>query len=159
MFFCYIKTVDDPFTFIVDHCSLYDYKPLDVFIKANECADAIRILTEFKTKLENTLLYLLPALKGIPNFQPSGNRWKLIIECKGRDVELSDKNLIQDLECKMFELPETFVRFVTAKPSSVNVIFEISMEVKQHILHYKIQYSYTIILLIWLWMMNSNWVC
>lgn len=140
------KEVSDVFLFISQHCNIYDYEVLEIFVMSTECEDAVKVLTDFTQYLENSLLMNLNLLsdedlrnKLTPH--PCGNRRKLTIECRGRSIRLEDKRLIQGIICEEFTLSEGSIQFVTAKGGSVYLIFEISLKVKEHLLQCKITAS------------------
>ena len=135
------KTVSEVFMFISQKCSMYDYEVLEIFIKSTDCEGAIKILEDFTTELKISLLNHL----NLPSDDlcsvltlPSGKRRKLTIECRGNDLKFENKNLIQNIIRKRFGLPPASMQFVIAKQGSVNLIFEISLIVKGHLLLHRI---------------------
>ena len=140
------KTVFAVFLFIAEHCDIYKYEVLEIFIMSTECEAAVKVLKEFMDYLENSLLMKLNLLcdddlRCKPLLQPYGNTRKLTIECKGRSISFKDKKLIQNIICDKFDLPEDSIQFVTLREGSVYLIFEISLKVKEHLLQYKITAS------------------
>ena len=135
------KTVSEVFLFISQKCSMYDYEVLEIFIKSTDCEGAIKIVKDFTTELNTSLLNHLNLpfddLCSVLTL-PSGKRRKLTIECRGCDLKYENKNLIQNIIRKKFGLPPASMQFIIAKEGSVNLIFEISVIVKAHLLQHKI---------------------
>lgn len=135
------KTVSEVFLFISQKCSMYDYEVLEIFIKSSDCEAAIEIIEDFTTELKVSLLNHLNLpfddLCSVLTL-PSGKRRKLTIECRGSDLKYENKNLIQNIIHEKFGLPPASMQFIIAKEGSVNLIFEISVIVKAHLLQHKI---------------------
>ena len=140
-------TVSEVFSFISQKCSMYDYDVLKIYINSTDCEEAVQIVEDFTKELESSLLKDLNLLSDDDlSFKfkysiyvlPSGKRRKLNIECSGKSLTCQDKNLIQNIICEKFELPETSMQFVTASAGSVHLIYEISVKVKEHLLQYRI---------------------
>ena len=135
------KTVREVFTYISENCTLYDYKVLKVYINSTDCEEAVKLLNDFTTELQNSLLKQLNLLSDNLSFNssvlPSGNQ-KLTIECRCIDLKCEDMKLIKKLVCKKFNLSETSIQFVGVREGSVLLVFGISVEVKQHLLQHKI---------------------
>ena len=135
------KTVSEVFLFISQKCSMYDYEVLNIFIKSTDCEEAIQIVESFTAELEDYLLrHLNLASCDLWDTYtlPSGKRRKLTIEYRGSNLKYENKNLIRSVICEKFGLPEASVQFVAAIKGSVNSIFEISVEVKEHLLQHRI---------------------
>ena len=138
-------TVSEVFFFISQKCSMYDYDVLKIYINSTDCEEAIQIVEDFTKELENSLLKDLNLLSdGDLSFKysiyvlPSGKWRKLTIECIGKSLTCQDKNLIQNIICEKFELPEASMQFIAVTPGSVHLIYEISVKVKEHLLQYRI---------------------
>ena len=135
------KTVSEVFLFISQKCSMYDYEVLKIFIKSTDCKEAIQMVESFTTELKESLLKHLNLascdLWDAYNL-PSGKRWKLTIEYRGSNLKCENKNLFQNIICEKFGLPAASVQFVAAIKGSVNLIFEISVIVKEHLLQHRI---------------------
>ena len=135
------KTVFEVFLFISQNCSMYDYEVLKIFIKSTDCEEAIHMVESFTAELKDSLLRQLNLascdLWDAPTL-PSGKRRKLTIEYRGSNLKYENKHLIQNIICEKFELPAASVQFVAAKKGSVNLIFEISVIVKEYLLQYRI---------------------
>ena len=138
-------TVSEVFLFISQKCSMYDYDVLRICINSTDCEEAIQIVENFTKELENSLLKDLNLLsdndlsfKYSSYVFPSGKRRKLTIECSGKSLTCQDKNLIQNIICEKFELPEASMQFITVTTGSVYLIYEISVKVKEHLLQYRI---------------------
>ena len=135
-------TVSEVFLFISQHCSMYDYEVLKVYINSTECKDAIKLLEDFTTQLQNSLLKHLNLLSDNLSFEssilPNGKERKLTIECRGKSLKCEDKDLIQNIVCEKFDLPEASLQFVSVMLGSVHLIYEISEKVKEHLLQHKV---------------------
>ena len=135
------KTVFEVFLFISQNCSMYDYEVLKIFIKSTDCEEAIQMVESFTAELKDSLLQHLNLascdLWDTPTL-PSAKRRKLTIEYRGSNLKDENKHLIQNIICEKFGLPAASVKFVAARKGSVNLIFEISVVVKEHLLQYRI---------------------
>ena len=138
-------TVSEVFLFISQKCSMYDYDVLKIYINSTDCEEAIEIVENFTKELQNSLLKDLNLLSDDDlSFKysiyvlPSGKRRKLTIECSGKSLTCQDKNLIQNVICEKFELPEASLQFITVTAGSIHLIYEISVKVKEHFLLYRI---------------------
>ena len=135
------KTVSEVFLFISQNCSMYDYEVLKIFIKSTDCEEAIQMVEFFTTELKNHLLNHLNLascdLWNAPTL-PSGKRRKLTIEYRGSILKHENKDLIQNIIYEKFGLPAASMQFVSAIKGSVNLIFEISVIVKEHLLQHRI---------------------
>ena len=138
------KTVSDVFLVISEHCNMYDYDVLEILIKSTGCKQAIKVLTDFTNKLNNSLLMDLSLLSDDnlrckSNFQPTSSIQKLTIEYRGRDLKPQDVKFVKEILCNVFDhLCEDSIQFIAAKVGSVKLIFEISLKVKEYLLSYKI---------------------
>lgn len=138
-------TVFEVFLFISQKCSMYDYEVLKIYVNSTDCEEAIQILEDFTTELENSLLKYLNLLSDDDlNYKssifclPSGKKRKLTIECIGTNLKCEDKNLIQNIIYEKFGLPPASLQFIAVTDGSVNLIFEMSLIVKEHLLCHKI---------------------
>ena len=134
-------TVSEVFLYISQNCSMYDYDVLKIYINSTDCEEAIQMVENFTKELENSLLKDLNLLSDdglIRHVWPSGNRRKLTIECSGKSLTYQDKNLIQNVICEKFELPEASMQFVAVTAGSVYLVYEISVKVKEHMLQNRI---------------------
>ena len=138
-------TVSEIFLFISQKCSMYDYEVLKIYINSTDCEEASQMVENFTKELEKSLLKDLNLLsdddlssKFSTYVLPSCKRRKLTVECSGRSLTCQDKNLIQNIICEIFELPEASIQFVTVTRGSIHLIFEISVKVKEHLFQYRI---------------------
>lgn len=135
------KTVSEVFLFISQKCSMYDYEVLKIFIKSTDCKEAIQMVERFTAELKDSLLRHLNLascdLWNAPTL-PFDKRRKLTIEYRGSYLKYENKHLIQNIICEKFELPPASVQFIAARKGSVNLVFEISVIVKAHLLQYRI---------------------
>lgn len=133
--------VSEVFKFISQNCSMYDYGVLKIFIKSTKCKEAIQVVESFTTELKDSLLKHLNLascdLWDAPTLS-SAKRQKLTIECRVSNLKYENMHLIKNIVCEKFQLPEGSVQFVAARIGSVNLIFEISVVVKAHLLQYRI---------------------
>ena len=134
------RTVSAVFSAISGHCTMYDYDTIEILIMSTKCKEAKKVITTFTNEFKKSCFSLLSDddLRRKSDFQPTGSIQKLTIEYRGRDLEVKDIKIFKKVLGDHFDLHENCIQFIAAKVGSVQLIFEISLKVKEYLLHYKI---------------------
>ena len=137
--------IEEVFEVLSNKCSLYDYELLRLFVKTTQCEEAAKILRDFSTELEQTLLKKLNLMCEYATFKsrnlPFDENRKLTIKCENKymNITIEDERLIRNKLCALFKLPSHRLLLVDVTKGCIALIYEISQEVKEHLLQCKIQ--------------------
>lgn len=133
--------------FLSEKCSLYDHTLVRTLVKAMNCEEAEKVLRNFTSEIDNSLLKELNLLDQYANFidrnLPYNENRKLTIKCENKDlnITLNDERLIRCKLCDMFKLPEHGFLLADVTKGCIALIYEISQKVKDHMLHCTITYE------------------
>ena len=141
------KFIDRMFEILSDKCSLYDYESLRIFVEVSECEEAKGLMTDFTGLVKDSLLKELNLLSEHVDFKasqlPFDKNRKLEIKCENKDLHITteDEKLIRIMLCELFKLPYLSVLLVDITQGCIALIYEISQEVKEHLLQYNITWQ------------------
>ena len=134
------KSIKEMFEFLSKKCSLYDYQLLRLFVGVSKCKNAKKLMTVFNEKVNESLLQKLNLLNEYDNFKtrnlPFDKNRKLTVKCENKDLHITieDEKLIRRKLCDLFNLPHFSVLLVDITEGCIALIYEISLEVKKHLL-------------------------
>ena len=140
--FCKIKTKNQLFHHVSQYCKgIYDYHVLDALVQASECPEAIKELTDFTKLLQNSILteiHLMSEhgeLLHPDDFLPG--TYKFIIEYVGQKFTIETKEMVQGIVQQSVRLTKGTLIFKGIDVGSILLVYQISENVKNYLLHYK----------------------
>ena len=134
------RSIEDMFKFLSEKCSLYDYELLTLFVGVSKCNEADKLMGDFNEEIKESLLKKLNLLDIYDDHRrrdlPYDENRKLTVKCENKDLHITaeDETLICNMLCKLFRLPHFSVLLVDITKGCIALIYEISQEVKEHLL-------------------------
>ena len=130
--------IDDIFSHIGTHCSIYNYDLLIAFLNSIECKEALEILHHFDKEVQNSVLKELDLLSEVGEPQdPMPGIHTLEIKYIGDKCTLKEEKFIRNVICECFHLKLWSVTLLCVQDGCIALVYQISTNVKSHILQYK----------------------
>ena len=140
--FSTIRTEIQLFHHVSHYCkSIYDYRVLDVLVRASGCPEAIKELTDFTESLRNSVLTEINLMSEHgellhpDDFMPG--TYKFIIEYVGGKCKIETKEMVQGIVEQSVHLKKGVLIFKGVDVGSILFIYQISEAVKNYLLQYK----------------------
>ena len=140
--FSAIRTEIQLFHHVSHYCkSIYDYRVLDVLVRASGCPEAIKELTDFTESLHNSVLTEIDLMSEHgellhpDDFMPG--TYKFIIEYVGGKCKIETKEMVQGIVEQCVRLKKGVLIFKGVDVGSILFIYQISEAVKNYLLQYK----------------------
>ena len=140
--FSTIRTEIQLFHHVSKYCKgIYDYRVLDVLVKASGCPEAIKELTDFTELLKNSILAEIDLMSEHgellhpDDFFPG--TYKFIIEYVGGKCTIETKEMVQGIVEQSVRLRKGALIFKGIDLGSILFIYQISETVKNYLLQYK----------------------
>ena len=140
--FSTIRTEIQLFHHVSHYCkSIYDYRVLDVLVRASGCPEAIKELTDFTESLRNSVLTEIDLMSEHgellhpDDFMPG--TYKFIIEYVGGKCKIETKEMVQGIVEQCVRLKKGVLIFKGVDVGSILFIYQISEAVKNYLLQYK----------------------
>ena len=140
--FSTIRTEIQLFHHVSHYCkSIYDYRVLDVLVRASGCPEAIKELTDFTESLHNSVLTEIDLMSEHgellhpDDFMPG--TYKFIIEYVGGKCKIETKEMVQGIVEQSVHLTKGVLIFKGVDVGSILFVYQISETVKNYLLQYK----------------------
>ena len=140
--FSTIRTEIQLFHHVSHYCkSIYDYRVLDVLVRASGYPEAIKELTDFTESLHNSVLTEIDLMSEHgellhpDDFMPG--TYKFIIEYVGGKCKIETKEMVQGIVEQCVRLKKGVLIFKGVDVGSILFIYQIPETVKDYLLQYK----------------------
>jgi len=122
------------------YCNVYDFELLLALVESTGCKEAINLLDDFTDRLKRSILKNLDLLSEDdelkhPEILPGTHTLK--IKYVGGSCTIENKEIIKKVVYECFHLERVSVTFRGAQEGCVAFVYQISDEVKSHILQYQ----------------------
>lgn len=132
-----ITKIDEVFSHIGTYCSIFNYDMLIEFLISIDCGEAINILDDFDKEVQHSILKELDMLSEVGEPQnPIPGSHTLMIKYTGNKYTFETEKLIRSVICECFHLKPWSVTFLGVQDGCITLIYQISSNVKSHLLRY-----------------------
>ena len=138
--FTKIKSVEELWKTLSIFWSIYDYDILRFIIKITKCEDAKRVLENFLSRIDPTVIEDVDLVLHCRVEQKEGlpNMCKLRIKINAKKCTYDIKENVKEIISKAYDLQQYTLCFKSIKEGCIELLFYISKEVMTYLLHCKI---------------------